>query len=154
MPKSGVASDVLRKVHGRWSKLKEQHAQAPFKVIKEERIVTERDSRLVIPESLCQKAAILAHQGYQRLVKTKTECMVLRRENVWFSASDHLVEETIRSCNAYHDDDWGLRAPQQLKLFGAHHGSQLGMAISLDIMASQITLSFIIHVSIDRESQA
>ena len=53
-----------------------------------------RGSRIVIPESLRQRAIDLAHDTHQGLVKTKA----LLREKVWFPGIDRLVKETIDRC--------------------------------------------------------
>lgn len=55
-----------------------------------------RNSRIVIPESLRERAVNLAHQGHQGIVKTKA----LIREKVWFPGIDRLVEERVKACIA------------------------------------------------------
>lgn len=71
----------------------------PYKDIKDELTVTPqnivlRDSRIVVPESLQQKAIDLAHDTHQGLVKTKA----LLCEKIWFPGIDQLVKETIDRC--------------------------------------------------------
>ena len=73
----------------------------PYKNIKEELTVTMqnvilRGSRIIIPESLQQRAIDLAHDTHQGLVKTKA----LLREKVWFPGIDRMVKETIDNCIA------------------------------------------------------
>ena len=53
-----------------------------------------RDHRLVIPESLRQKAVGISHASHQGIVKTKQ----LIREKVWFPGIDKQVERTVKSC--------------------------------------------------------
>ncbi|XP_065058440.1 uncharacterized protein K02A2.6-like [Rhopilema esculentum] len=55
-----------------------------------------RGTRIVIPNSLQQKAIDLAHESHQGLSKTKA----LLREKVWFPAIDEMVKKTIDSCIA------------------------------------------------------
>ena len=71
----------------------------PYKNIKEELTVTMqnvilRGSRIVIPESLQQRAIDLAHDTHQGLVKTKA----LLREKVCFPWIDRMVKATIDHC--------------------------------------------------------
>ncbi len=67
----------------------------PYKKIKEELCTVDglilRGDRLVIPESLHQKAVDIAHNGHQGIVKTKG----LPRETLWFPGIDRMVEHTI-----------------------------------------------------------
>lgn len=53
-------------------------------------------NRLVIPKQLPKDVIQLAHEGHQRLVKTKK----LLREKVWFPSSDVLTKETVQKCLA------------------------------------------------------
>ena len=53
-----------------------------------------RDRRIVIPESLKQRAIDIAHKGHQGIVKTKQ----LLRTKIWFSAIYRLVEQTVSAC--------------------------------------------------------
>ena len=53
-----------------------------------------RGNRILLPESLQQKAIALAHAGHQGLVKTKQ----LLRTKLWFPGIDKLVEEQISLC--------------------------------------------------------
>ena len=71
----------------------------PYKAIKDELTISShnivlRGSRIVIPESLQQRAVDLAHESHQGLVKTKA----LLREKVWFPGIDKLTDETIKRC--------------------------------------------------------
>ena len=71
----------------------------PYKNIKDELTVTTqniilRGARIIIPESLQQRAIDLAHDTHQGLVKTKA----LLREKVWLPGIDRLVKETIDHC--------------------------------------------------------
>ena len=56
-----------------------------------------RDSRIVMPTSLRERAIALAHEGHQGLVKTKK----LLREKVWFPGIDENVKQAIGKCIAY-----------------------------------------------------
>ena len=53
-----------------------------------------RGSRIVLPNSLRQKAIEIAHEGHQGVVKTKR----LLREKVWFPGIDNLVQQNIETC--------------------------------------------------------
>ena len=53
-----------------------------------------RDRRIVIPESLRQRAIDIAHEGHQGIVKMKQ----LLRTKIWFPAIDRLVEQTVSAC--------------------------------------------------------
>ena len=71
----------------------------PFRQVKEELLIDRsnivlRGSRIVIPESLHQKAIDLAHTSHQGLEKTKA----LLREKIWFPGIDSLVKDTITKC--------------------------------------------------------
>ena len=73
----------------------------PFKQIKDELTVTSdgvilRGTRIVIPESLEQRAIDIAHESHQGLTKTKA----LIREKIWFPNIDKRVENTIAKCRA------------------------------------------------------
>ena len=71
-----------------------------FKNIKDELSIYNgiilRGNRIVIPNSLQEKAVDLAHIGHQGIGKTKA----LIREKVWFSGIDKMVENKIRNCLA------------------------------------------------------
>ena len=82
-------------------KLNEWHYDVvkPFKNIKDELTVTSnslilRGSRIVIPESLQQRAIDLAHETHPGLSKTKA----LLREKVWFPNIDKIVKCTVDQC--------------------------------------------------------
>ena len=71
----------------------------PSKAVKGELTVTSenvilRRTRIVIPESLQQKAIDLAHESHQGLAKTKA----LLREKVWFPGIDEATKNTIDRC--------------------------------------------------------
>ena len=53
-----------------------------------------RGTRIVIPQSLQQRAINLAHESHLGLTKTKA----LLREKIWFPNIDKLVENTIGKC--------------------------------------------------------
>ena len=53
-----------------------------------------RDTRLVMPSSLRQKAIGIAHEGHQGLVKTKR----LLRTKIWFPQIDKMVKHMIDKC--------------------------------------------------------
>ena len=53
-------------------------------------------TRIVIPKCLQEHVVNPAHEGHQRLVKTKS----LLREKVWFPNIDKLVESKVKSCRA------------------------------------------------------
>ncbi len=53
-----------------------------------------RGNRIVLPQSLHNRAIQLAHLGHQGIVKTKQ----LLREKVWFPDIDKMVETTIKIC--------------------------------------------------------
>ena len=55
-----------------------------------------RGSRIVLPESLQQRAIDLAHETHPGLTKTKA----LIREKIWFPDIDKLVKNTINRCIA------------------------------------------------------
>ena len=66
----------------------------PYKSVKDELTVTSeniilRGTRIVIPESLQQKAIDLAHESHQGLAKTKA----LFREKVWFPGIDEATKK-------------------------------------------------------------
>ena len=82
-------------------KLNEWHYDVvkPFKNSKDELTVTSnglilRGSRIVIPESLQQRAINLAHETHPGLSKTKA----LLREKVWFPNIDKMVKCTVDRC--------------------------------------------------------
>ena len=62
--------------------------------VNSETTVILRDSRIVIPTALRQRALALAHEGHQGLVKTKK----LLREKVWFPGIDDQVKEMVEKC--------------------------------------------------------
>ena len=51
-------------------------------------------NRIVMPNSLRQRAISIAHEGHQGLVKTKK----LLHEKIWFPRIDHDVKEMINQC--------------------------------------------------------
>ena len=55
-----------------------------------------RGSRIVLPETLKQRAVDLAHETHQGLTKTKA----LIREKIWFPDIDKLVKNTVDRCIA------------------------------------------------------
>jgi hypothetical protein len=55
-----------------------------------------RGSRLVLPESLQEKALKIVHEGHQGISKTKS----LLRTKVWFKGMDSKVEKLIMECLA------------------------------------------------------
>ena len=68
----------------------------PFKTVKDELTVTTngiilRGSRIVIPESLQQRAIDIAHETHPGLSKTKA----LIREKIWFPNIDNMVKQTV-----------------------------------------------------------
>ena len=73
-----------------------------FRKVKEELTVSDesdivlKNSRIVVPTVLREKAISLAHEGHQGLVKTKQ----LLREKVWFPGVDQLAKRTIETCLA------------------------------------------------------
>ncbi len=54
-----------------------------------------KGSRIVLPDSLQQKAIDIAHQGHQGIVKT----VALMREKVWFRGMTKAVEEKVKNCH-------------------------------------------------------
>ena len=73
-----------------------------FRKVKDELTVSDqsdiilRNSQIVVPTALREKAISLAHEGHQGLVKTKQ----LLREKVWFPGIDKFVKRTIETCIA------------------------------------------------------
>ena len=73
-----------------------------FRKLKDELTVSDnsdivlKNSRIVIPTVLREKAISLAHEGHQGLVKTKR----LLREKVWFPGIDLHAKRTIETCLA------------------------------------------------------
>jgi len=70
-----------------------------FSKVKDELTVSEmniilRDTRIVVPTALRDKAIMLAHEGHQGLVKTKK----LLREKVWFPGIEEHAKQLIGSC--------------------------------------------------------
>jgi len=53
-----------------------------------------RDTRVVLPQTLVQRAVDLAHSGHQGVVKTKE----LLKRHVWFPRSSETVERTVKRC--------------------------------------------------------
>ncbi|XP_028402116.1 uncharacterized protein K02A2.6-like [Dendronephthya gigantea] len=71
----------------------------PYKQVKDELTVTTkgvvlRGSRIVIPESLQQRAIDIAHETHLGITKTKS----LIREKIWFPNIDKMVQATIEKC--------------------------------------------------------
>ncbi|XP_064631680.1 uncharacterized protein K02A2.6-like [Lineus longissimus] len=70
----------------------------PYKPIRAELLSHDdmilRQTRLLIPEKLQQKAIDLAHIGHQGIVKTKR----LLRSKIWFAGIDKMTEQTIKQC--------------------------------------------------------
>ena len=54
-----------------------------------------RGARVVMPQSLWKQTIMLAHEGYQGMVRTKARL----REKVWWPQMDKQVEDAIRSCH-------------------------------------------------------
>ncbi|KAK0148838.1 hypothetical protein N1851_010749 [Merluccius polli] len=94
---------------GSWGSLSEKQdfadgvdvaALMSLRKIKDELTVTASDdtvlrgTKIVIPQSLQNKAISLAHEGHQGVVKTKK----LIREKVWFPGIDRQVETMISGC--------------------------------------------------------
>ena len=71
-----------------YSKLKDELT------INEKHNVILRGSRPILPSSIRAKAIKIAHEGHQRLVKTKR----LQRTKVWFPQIDKQVDERISCC--------------------------------------------------------
>ena len=73
-----------------------------FKKVKDELTVNDqsyiilKNSRIVVPEVLRQKAIKLAHEGHQGLVKTKQSL----REKVWIPGIDRLAKREMETCIA------------------------------------------------------
>ena len=70
-----------------------------FKPIKDELTVTSkgvvlRGTRIVLPQSLQQRAVDIAHATHLGLSKTKA----LIREKVWFPKMDEMIQTTIKQC--------------------------------------------------------
>jgi transposase InsO family protein len=53
-----------------------------------------RNTQLVLPTALQQRAIDIAHEGHQGIVKTKQ----LLRQKVWFTGINDLVEKTCKKC--------------------------------------------------------
>ena len=80
---------------GHWEAMKQ------YKPIKDEitigfNNIILRGSRIIIPDSLHQRAVDIAHESHQGVSKTKA----LLREKVWFVGMDELVQKTLESCLA------------------------------------------------------
>ena len=56
--------------------------------------ITQRGTRIVVPETLQQRVIDLAHEGHQGVAKTKS----LLGEKVWFAGIDGAVEKKVKSC--------------------------------------------------------
>ena len=88
-----------------------------FKRVKDELTVNDqsnvilRNSRIVIPKALRERAISIAHEGHQGLVKTKQ----LLREKIWFPGIDDSVKRTIDKCIACQANSSGSR-PDPLKM--------------------------------------
>ena len=69
-----------------------------YKKVKDELLVYKgtilRGNRIVVPNTLTNRAVDLAHVGHQGIVKTKQ----LIREKVWFPGVDKMVKEKVDSC--------------------------------------------------------
>ena len=80
---------------GDWSRL----SGTVYKAVQEELWVIGqvvlRGGRIVMPESLWKQTIVLAHEGHQDMVRTKSRL----REKVWWPGMDKQVEEVVR---AYH----------------------------------------------------
>ena len=50
--------------------------------------------RLILPQSLQNRAIDIVHQSHQGIIKTKQ----LIREKIWFPSIDKLVENAVKSC--------------------------------------------------------
>ena len=74
-----------------------------FKPVKDELTVNEQaniilhGSHIMIPNTLQNRAILIAHEGHQGLVKTKQ----LLREKVWFPGNDDSVKQKIDKCIAF-----------------------------------------------------
>ena len=77
-----------------------------FKRIREELSVVNglllRDERIVVPESLRERAVRLAHSSHQGIVKTKA----LIRETIWFPGIDRMVEQKVENCLSCQSCTW------------------------------------------------
>ena len=73
-----------------------------FRKVKDELTVSDKsdivlkNSRIVVPMALREKAISLAHEGHQGIVKTKQ----LLREKVWFPGIDQFTKRMIQTCLA------------------------------------------------------
>lgn len=54
-----------------------------------------RGTRIVMSQSLWKQTIMLAHKGYQGMIRTKARL----REKVWWPKMDKQVEDAIRSCH-------------------------------------------------------
>ena len=70
-------------------------AQQELSVIDKSDIVL-KNTQIVVPTVLCEKALSLSHEGHQGPVKTKR----LLREKVWFPGIDQLTKRTVETCLA------------------------------------------------------
>ncbi len=80
---------------GDWSRLlgtKYEKLKDEFWIVGQ---VVMRGSRIVMPESLWKRTVVLAHEGHQGIVRTKSRL----REKVWWPGIDKQVEDYVRSCH-------------------------------------------------------
>ena len=70
-----------------------------------------RDTRMIIPESLQDRAINLAHEGHQGVAKTKR----LLRERVWFPNIDKQIEKLLFECTSCQLNNKG-NIPEELKM--------------------------------------
>ena len=71
-----------------------------------------RGNRVVLPQSLQNRAIEIARLGHQRIVKPKQ----LLREKVWFPDIDQMVETTVRMCLPYQASTQGtFPSPESLQ---------------------------------------
>lgn len=75
--------------------LKRYKGRATTYSVTNDGLLTTND-RIVIPESLQQKVLSVAHKSHQGGTKT----YYLLKERVWFPRMKHLVEQTVKSCEA------------------------------------------------------
>lgn len=70
-----------------------------------------RNDRVVIPESLHEKAIEIAHKSHQGIVKTKS----LLRTTIWFPKIDSKVEKAVKNCLACQASTHGGNKHEPLK---------------------------------------
>jgi transposase InsO family protein len=68
-----------------------------------------RGNRIVLPQSLLNRAIELAHLGHQGIVKTKK----LLREKVWFPDIDKMVEANVKMCLPCQASTQGTSSPPE-----------------------------------------